>query len=101
MTIVEQLAKDKVVEGIARNLKVPPDEIDDLAQEVYLILLEYDQGKLRKIYVNNEINYFITKVLMNQYFSKTSKYHYTYRKYYEMLNNINTDDYDGFGTETD
>ena len=101
MTIVEQLAKDKVVEGIARNLKIPPDEINDLAQECYLILLEYDQNKLNRINKKNEIQYFITKIIMNQYFSKTSTYHYKYRKFYELINSKYTDGYEWDGTESD
>lgn len=95
--MLEQLAKDKVVENLCRNIGVCSNYIDDLVQEVYLILLEYDQDKLKQIYEKGEINYWLTRIIMNQYCSNTSPFYKKYRKYYDFIDDNNLE----LGTDID
>lgn len=95
--MLEQLAKDKVVENLCRNIGVCSNYIDDLVQEVYLIMLEYDQEKLKQIYEKGEINYWLTRIIMNQYCSNTSPFYKKYRKYYDFIDDNNLE----LGTDID
>ena len=82
--IIEQLAKEKKIEEIVRNIvgknnKRP--EIDDLVQMVYLILLEYDEDKIVNMYNKKQLIFFITRIVLNQFNSSNSRFHYIYRKW--------------------
>ena len=56
MTPIEQIGKDKLVETIARNMRVTSDYFDDLCQEVYFILLTgYTEEKLQEA-IDRNIN---------------------------------------------
>lgn len=81
MNIVEKLAKERVVETMLRNMRIEDKYFDDLAQEIYLILLEYDQDKLTLIYNKKQINFFISRIIMNQAFSKNSPFYMNYKKW--------------------
>lgn len=79
--IAEQLAKDKVIEQICTNLRVTSNYYDDLVEEIYLIVLEYDNEKLSKVWENNQMNYWLTRVILNNWNSQTSQFWKKYRKY--------------------
>lgn len=83
--IIETLAKEKrveaLVENIARQALTP--ELKDLCQMVYLILLEYDEAKLRDLWENGQINFFLVRIIINQYRSSNSPFHSLYRKFQE------------------
>lgn len=81
--MINKIANEKLVEDICKNIGVSPKYMDDLVQEIYLILLEYDQEKLQAIYDNDQINYFLTRIIKNQWCSTTSPFYRKYRKYYE------------------
>lgn len=55
--------------------------IDDLTQDLYLWMAEYDEEKLKDAYENNHLNALISRVLINWLWSTTSPYHRTYRKF--------------------
>ena len=71
--IVERVAREQRVETILRNIAKQPvtGDLEDLCQMVYIILLEFDEDK---------INFFIARILMNQYQSVKSPFFATYRK---------------------
>ena len=74
MTPLEQIGKDKLVETIARNMRVDTDYFDDLCQEVYFILITgYTEEKLQEDFI-------ITSIMKNQWFSKTSPFYRQYKK---------------------
>lgn len=82
MTPIEQIGNDKLVETIARNMRVEKDYFDDLCQEVYYILLTgYTEEKLQEAIDKKQINFIITCILKNQWFSKTSPFYRQYKKY--------------------
>ena len=84
-TIIETLAKDRRVEALVENIAHHSltDDLKDLCQMVYLILLEYDESKLQDLWENDQINFFIARIILNQYRSSNSPFHAIFRKYQE------------------
>lgn len=79
--IVEQLANDHIIEDICTNLRVTSNYYDDLVQEIYLIVMEYDNDKLNKILEKKQINFWLTRVIKNNWNSNTSPFWKQYRKF--------------------
>lgn len=81
MTPIEHIGENKIVETIARNMRVESDYFDDLCQEVYYILITgYTEEKLQEAIDKKQINFIITKIMKNQWFSATSPFYRTYKK---------------------
>jgi len=81
MTPIEQIGNDKLVETIARNMRVDADYFDDLCQEVYYILITgYTEEKLLEAIDKKQINFIITSIMKNQWYSKTSPFYRQYKK---------------------
>lgn len=83
MEMIDTLARERRVETMVENIAQQPLDTDlkDLAQMVYLILLEYDEEKLMDIWEHGQINFFIARIILNQYRSANSPFHKLYRKY--------------------
>jgi hypothetical protein len=81
--IIENLNKDQVIETIAHNLRVDSEFFDDLVQEIYLIVLQYDNEKLNDIWSKGQIKFWLSRVMMNTWNSRTSRFFKTYKKYGE------------------
>ena len=56
---------------------------DDLLRFVIEELYKCDQIRLNEIIEKKHITFYIARVMVNQYHSKTSRYYYKYNKYYE------------------
>ena len=84
-TIIDTLAKDRRVEALVENIAHHSltADLKDLCQMVYLILLEYDESKLQDLWENEQINFFIARIILNQYRSSNSPFHAIFRKYQE------------------
>ena len=84
-TIIETLAKERRVEALVENIAHHSltADLKDLCQMVYLILLEYDESKLQDLWENEQINFFLARIILNQYRSSNSPFHSIYRKYQE------------------
>ena len=83
--IIETLARQKRVETMVENIahhELTAD-LNDLCQMVYLVLLEYDESKLQDLWEHNEMDFFLARVILNQYRSNNSPFHYTIRKFKE------------------
>ena len=50
---------------------------------VYMILLEYDEGKLQDLWENDQMNFFLARIILNQYRSSNSPFHTMFRKFQE------------------
>lgn len=92
--ILNELENENVVRDICVNMRVSPNDIDDLIQEVYVILLEYKPEKIVDMYEKKQLKYFIVGVLQRQYHSNTSPFYKKYKKYYTLVdgNYINNDE---------
>ncbi len=73
--IVETLARQGRVEEFIRNVarcsSLAPD-LRDLAQMVYLALLTYDEDKIVDLWESDAIDFFIARIILNQYRSRDS-----------------------------
>ena len=56
---------------------------DDLLSFVIEELYKCDQDRITEIIEKNQMTFYIVRVMLNQYHSKTSRYYYKYNKYYE------------------
>lgn len=75
--IVNELARKKIVEKLIS--KKTTENLNDLAQDIYLDLLEKPDEKIVELYNNNELIYFISAMIRNQVFSSTSTYYRQYK----------------------
>lgn len=64
---------------------------DDFFQDLVLILLEYDNEKLNNAHNNNHINALITRIIINNIYSVTSKYYKNYIKFNSNSDEITKD----------
>ena len=75
--IIEALAKAGKVERMAKNIshsgKLSQD-LEDLCQMVYLILLEKPEATIVSLWEDNELDFYIAKIVTIQMFSKRSDY---------------------------
>ena len=92
MEIIDQLYREQRVETMLANIAKKPvsGTLEDLCQMVYLILLEYDDAKIVDLWENNQINFFIARILMNQYRSTNSPFYKLFRKYESKATDIET-----------
>lgn len=83
--IISKMASEKMVEAMVANIahQALNADLKDLCQMVYLILLEYDETKLIDLWSNDQMNFFLARVIVNQYRSNNSPYHTTFRKFQE------------------
>ena len=56
---------------------------DDLLSFVIEELYKCDQDRIAEIIEKKKMIFYIVRVMVNQYHSKTSRYYYKYNKYYE------------------
>ena len=85
--IIEAIAKDRMVETMVTNIAHKPmsADLEDLSQMVYLILLEYDEKRLQDLWINNQMHFFIARIIINQYNSINSPCHTMFRKFRLMV----------------
>lgn len=95
LEIIEEVAKAGMVEHMVQNIAHHTLDADlkDLAQMVYLILLEYDESKLQDLWENEQIGFFLARIIINQYRSSNSPFHTIYRKFREKSEDITGKDW--------
>lgn len=84
--IVAQLAKDRLVEQVVRRITRLPEDCDDshdLCQYLYLVLLEYNEDKLRERMAKGDIDNLIARLVVNNFRSAKSRFHYLFRVFRE------------------
>lgn len=81
--IVAELAQNKTIEDIIGNIAQNPqdDTLKDLAQMLYEDLLMKDEDKIVQLYESEQLQYFITRMVLNSINSKTSRYYYLFAKF--------------------
>ncbi len=93
--IVEKLAQEKKVEGVIWKItdgNTPdPTALNDLAQDIYMVLLEKGD-KTVEIYNEGHIMFYIARIAVNQIKSSRSPYYRNYimprTKWVEINDNI-------------
>lgn len=96
--IINEIANNGLVEEIINGVSYSKFEntenIKDLAQDIYLQLLQMDNAKINELYFKNQLRYWITRIITNNIHSKTSPYYYQYKKAQMQSVNINEIDID-------
>lgn len=95
LEIIEEVAKAGMVEHMVQNIAhhTLDANLKDLAQMVYLILLEYDENKLQDLWENEQMGFFLARIIINQYRSSNSPFHTIYRKFRERSEDITGKDW--------
>lgn len=85
--IVEKLAKGKEIEKIVTVILFNEEKnnLDDLVNDMYLYLLTTDPKKIERLYNDNELGFYLLKMVRLQIYSTSSSYHRLYRKNYEEI----------------
>lgn len=82
--IINEIANGGLVEEIIQGVSYSKFEnqvnLQDLAQDIYLQLLQMRTDKLNDLYTKNQLRYWITRIVVNSIHSKTSPYYYAYKK---------------------
>lgn len=85
--IADALAREGVVETMLRKMTRSArltDDLKDLAQMVYLIILDYPEDKLLDLWKSGHIRFFIARVIMNQLHGTRNAFYYAHRKFRAM-----------------
>lgn len=81
--IIKTYADRRFVEGCLKTMKAARQETEfnlkDLAQDIYLSLLQKPANLIESLYEGGELDYYITGMIANNVLSKTSPYHLQYR----------------------
>ena len=95
--IVEALAKARTVERLVENItRRPLDALTrDLAQTVYVYLLEFPEDKLQDLHRCGELTYFIVRIIINQWAGSRSTFRHQLRKFSQLSEDIDAPDIDG------
>lgn len=54
---------------------------DDLKQELFVILCEMPDSKIEALHTNNQLRYYVTRIVLNMIASSTSPFHKKYRQF--------------------
>lgn len=63
-------------------------DCEDLLQETIMALINSDQEKINRIIEDKKLTFYIIRILINQYHSKTSPYYMKYKRYYSLLHKV-------------
>ena len=90
---------EEIIQGVSYSKFENTENIKDLAQDIYLQLLQMRTDKLNDIYTKNQLRYWIARIVVNSIHSKTSPYFYTYKK--EQMQSVSIDDIDTYNENRD
>lgn len=79
-TIAREGRVEEFIRNVARTSSLAPD-LRDLAQMVYLAVLTYDEDKVIDLWEHDEIDFFLVRIILNQYRSKDSPWRDTFHRY--------------------
>ena len=90
--VITIVAKEKWAETVIKNIAGELDDtLKDLAQDIYVDLLSKNDDKIVRMYNDNQLKFFVTRMIVNNIRSKNSPYYMIYKKNKNKEDNI--DDY--------
>ena len=91
--VIKYLANNHIIEDIIQNICGDfDDDLKDLSQDIYIDLYTKSEKKLIDLYNNQQLKFFITRIVFNNVFSHTSRFYTQYKK--NKNNKISLDDLD-------
>lgn len=89
--IIDEISKNKIVEEIVYNIGDKGDEdIKDLAQDIYINLLEKEDSLIETLYNTNQLKFYIIRMVVNNIHSKNSPFYAKYKK--DKINKVNIEE---------
>ena len=91
--IIYNICKSGQLKSIIQNITKNSEDEDykDLEQDIYMELLEKPENVLESIYNRGQISYYLTRIVMNNIKSKTSRFYYKYKKNKRVETNMDDD----------
>ena len=83
---------EEIIGGITYSKFENNENLKDLAQDIYLQLLQMDNAKINELYFKKQLRFWVTRIITNNIHSKTSPYYYTYKK--AQRQSVSIDDID-------
>ena len=83
--VITEIYEKKMIRSILENMRIADTDIDDLEQEIYMILLDYNKDKIIDMYNKKQLNYFCVGIIRRLYNSKNSPFYKKYKKYYQYI----------------
>ena len=83
---------EEIIQGVSYSKFENTENIKDLAQDIYLQLLQMRTDKLNDLYTKNQLRFWVTRIITNNIHSKTSPYFYTYKK--EQMQSVSISEID-------
>ena len=82
-TVAAALAKARRVERLVEKITGRPLDADtkDLSQIIYTYILEYAPDKIADLWENGQMDYFLIRVIRNQYYGEKSRYYRQIRSF--------------------
>lgn len=87
-SVIDILAHDKVIERLTKKYSFSSPYCKDLCQDLYIELLNKDEELIVGLYVRDEIEYYIRKMISNNINSSTSPFYKNYEKFRKTTNDI-------------
>lgn len=92
--IISKLAKNSTVERmISKYTNGQADFASDLSQDIYVSLLEKDDTLITELYNNDQLGFFVLRMVRNNLFSTTSPYYSKYIKYSTKASDLSISEY--------
>lgn len=93
--IAGELAEARTVEAVVCRIAHRPmcDDLADLSQLVYEVILTYDAARLNDLRDCGQLENFIARIVLNQYRSASSPFHYVYRRFRSLCSRIGLSDW--------
>ena len=90
--IISSLATKQFVEKLVQKYtSLNKIYIKDLVQDIYIELLSKPQWLLEHLIEQDELEYYVRRMIKNQLHSRTSKFYYKYRRFLENSEEITED----------
>jgi len=87
--IVAEIARARKVEKLVHNVTHrPAEELGDLVQIVYEALLKVPDARMSIICRRRALDFYIVRIVENQYFSRSSAYHRHIRRFQQRAKHI-------------
>lgn len=90
--IIKEIAKDPEYQRACKKIAANSYLADELYQEVMLVLLEYPEEKILKIYEEKRIKWFVISILVKMCHSTTSPFFKKIRKFSYLSQAIESND---------
>ena len=88
--IINELAKNKVIEKLVANISPESDSFDnkDLSQLIYLTLLEKPNSLIEDLYSKGELIFYVIRIITKNAYSITSPYYRAIKKFKNKTTDI-------------